>query len=170
MRLPNVSRSWNGSFGDKENKVMTEPTQLDIEAILRRLPHRFPFLLVDRVLSLSAGQSVVALKNVTINEAFFEGHFPQYRVMPGVLILEALAQAGGILAWESAQESEQGVEILYLAGIDAARFKRPVVPGDQLTLKAELKAKKRSVWKYACRAEVEGQLAAEAEITMVTRR
>lgn len=149
---------------------MTDPTQLDIEAILQRLPHRFPFLLVDRVLGLTADHSIVALKNVTINEAFFEGHFPQYRVMPGVLILEALAQAGGILAWESAQASEKGVEILYLAGIDDARFKRPVVPGDQLTLKAELTAKKRSVWKYACRAEVDGQVAAEATITMVTRR
>lgn len=149
---------------------MTDPTQLDIEAILQRLPHRFPFLLVDRVLSVNSGKSIVALKNVTINEAFFQGHFPQYRVMPGVLILEALAQAGGVLAWESAQAAEQGVEILYLAGINDARFKRPVVPGDQLTLKAELIAKKRSVWKYACRAEVDGQLVAEAEITMVTRK
>lgn len=148
---------------------MTEPNELDIEAILQRLPHRFPFLLVDRVLSFTPGESIVALKNVTINEAFFEGHFPQYRVMPGVLILEALAQAGGVLSWETARTAEPGVEILYLAAIDAARFKRPVVPGDQLMLRADLTAKKRSVWKYACRAEVDGALAAEAEITMVTR-
>lgn len=149
---------------------MTEPNELNVEAILERLPHRFPFLLVDRVLSFTPGESIVAIKNVTINEAFFQGHFPQYRVMPGVLILEALAQAGGVLAWETVHAADPGVEILYLAGINDARFKRPVVPGDQLRLNAELIAQKRSVWKYACRAEVDGQVAAEAEMTMVTRR
>jgi len=149
---------------------MTDNTQLDIEAILERLPHRFPFLLVDRVLSVIPGESIVALKNVTANEAFFVGHFPQYPVMPGVLIVEALAQAGGVLAWESANAAEQNVSILYLAGIEHARFKRPVVPGDQLILKAELKTHRRGLWKYVCRAEVDGQLAAEADVLMVTRK
>ena len=149
---------------------MTDPARLDIEKILERLPHRFPFLLVDRVLEVTPGKSIVAIKNVTFNEAHFLGHFPEVPVMPGVLIIEALAQAGGVLAWESANAEEQSVRILYLAGIDNARFKRPVQPGDQLVLNAELKARKRGVWKYYCHAEVDGQLAAEADVTMVTRR
>jgi 3-hydroxyacyl-[acyl-carrier-protein] dehydratase len=112
----------------------------------------------------------VALKNVTANEYFFAGHFPQYPVMPGVLIVEALAQAGGLLAWESANAAEQNVSILYLAGIENARFKRPVVPGDRLILKATLTAKRRGVWKYVCRAEVDDKVAAEADVLMITRR
>lgn len=149
---------------------MTDPEHLDIDAIVKRLPHRFPFLLVDRVLSVTAGKSIVALKNVSANEAFFVGHFPQYQVMPGVLVIEALAQAAGILAWESAGAADQNVSILYLAGIDDARFKLPVRPGDQLILNAELIAHRRGLWKYVCRAEVNGQVVAEANVRMVTRK
>lgn len=149
---------------------MTDPDHLDIEAIIRRLPHRFPFLLVDRVLSVTPGKSIVALKNVSANEAYFVGHFPQYQVMPGVLVIEALAQAGGILAWESAAAEDAGVTILYLAGIDDARFKLPVRPGDQLILNADLVAHRRGLWKYVCRAEVGGKVVAQANVRMVTRK
>ena len=149
---------------------MTDTKTLDIEAIINRLPHRFPFLLVDRVLSLIPGQSIVALKNVTVNESHFVGHFPQHPVMPGVLVVEALAQAGGVLAWESANAEEQSVTILYLVGLEKVRFKHPVTPGDQLILNAELTKHRRGVWRFTCVAEVDGKTAAEAEILMVTRK
>ena len=149
---------------------MTEATDIDIEAIISRLPHRFPFLLVDRVLSMTAGESIVALKNVTINEAHFAGHFPQHPVMPGVLIVEALAQAGGILAWESANSEDKKVTILYLVGLENVRFKQPVTPGDQLILKANLTKHRRGLWRFECVAEVDGKIAAEAEILMVNRK
>ena len=149
---------------------MTDTTAIDIEGIIERLPHRFPFLLVDRVLEITPGKSIVALKNVSFNEAHFAGHFPQYPVMPGVLVIEALAQAGGVLAWESAQAEEKHVTILYLAGLEEVRFKQPVRPGDQLILRADLKRHKRGVWRYECVATVDGQVAAEALIVMVTRK
>ena len=149
---------------------MTESSGIDIEGIIARLPHRFPFLLVDRVLSITAGKSIVALKNVSFNEAHFVGHFPQYPVMPGVLVVEAMAQAGGVLAWESAQAEERSVEILYLAGLEDVRFKQPVRPGDQLILKAELEKFRRGFWRFNCVAEVGGNVVAEAKILMVTRK
>jgi 3-hydroxyacyl-[acyl-carrier-protein] dehydratase len=149
---------------------MTDSKALDIEAIIARLPHRFPFLLVDRVLSVTAGESIVAIKNVTYNEAHFVGHFPQLPVMPGVLVVEALAQASGVLAWESAQAEEQGVTILLLAGLEDVRFKQPVRPGDQLVLKSQLLKHRRSVWRFRCVAEVGELVVAEAEIVMVTRK
>lgn len=149
---------------------MTESKTIDIEGVIARLPHRFPFLLVDRVLDFKAGEHIVALKNVTFNEAHFAGHFPQYPVMPGVLVVEALAQAGGVLAWESAREEEENVTILYLAGLEDVRFKHPVTPGDQLTLKAKLTRRKRALWRFECVAEVDGKVAAEAVILMVTRK
>ena len=149
---------------------MTEPHTLDIEGVIRRLPHRFPFLLVDRVLEVSPGKSIVALKNVTFNEAHFVGHFPQHPVMPGVLVIEALAQAGGVLAWESANAEEKNVTILYLVGLENVRFKHPVTPGDQLVLKAELTKHRRGLWRFECVGEVDGRVAAEAEILMVTRK
>ncbi len=149
---------------------MTEPRQLNIEEIIRRLPHRFPFLLVDRVLSITPGESIVAVKNVTFNEAHFAGHFPTHPVMPGVLVIEALAQAGGVLAWESANAEEKSVTILYLVGLEDVRFKHPVVPGDQLTLKANLTKHRRGLWRFECVAEVDGTVAAEARILMVTRK
>jgi 3-hydroxyacyl-[acyl-carrier-protein] dehydratase len=144
---------------------MTDEKPLDIEAVLHRLPHRYPFLLVDRVLSVTPGKSIVAIKNVTANEAFFVGHFPDHPVMPGVLVLEALAQAGGILAWESVTEADR-IWILYLVGIDEARFKQVVRPGDRLTLKVELAQRRRNLWRFTARAEVDGKLVAEAEFLM----
>lgn len=144
---------------------MTDKKTLDIDGIIERLPHRFPFLLVDRVLDLVPGKSIVAVKNASFNEAHFQGHFPGYPVMPGVLIIEALAQAGGILAWESAPESER-LWILYLVGIEETRFKQTVRPGDQLTLKMELDKRRRNLWFFTGRAEVDGKLAAETKILM----
>lgn len=144
---------------------MTEKMPLGLEAIMERLPHRFPFLLIDRVLSVTPGQSVVALKNVSGNEPFFQGHFPGYPVMPGVLVIEALAQAGGVLAWESVTE-EQRLWILYLVGIDNTRFKQPVRPGDQLILKVDLVQRRRNLWKYQGRAEVDGKVVAETDLLL----
>jgi 3-hydroxyacyl-[acyl-carrier-protein] dehydratase len=144
---------------------MTDEMPLGVEAILKRLPHRYPFLMVDRVLAVTPGKSIVAVKNVTANEAYFVGHFPDHPVMPGVLVLEALAQAGGVLAWESVGDDD-GIWILYLVGIDNARFKQTVRPGDQLLLKVELKQRRRNLWRYEARAEVDGNLVAEAEILM----
>ena len=149
---------------------MTDSKQLDIEAIIERLPHRFPFLLVDKVLSVTPGESIVAVKNVTFNEAHFVGHFPTHPVMPGVLVVEALAQAGGVLAWESANSEESSVRILYLVGLEKVRFKQPVRPGDQLILRATLTKHRRGLWRFDCVAEVDGDVAAEAEILMVTRK
>ncbi|HEX6998444.1 MAG TPA: 3-hydroxyacyl-ACP dehydratase FabZ [Gammaproteobacteria bacterium] len=143
---------------------MTESSGLHIEGILERLPHRFPFLLVDRVLEVTK-EKVVAIKNVTANEAYFQGHFPGYPVMPGVLIIEALAQAGGVLAWESATEEER-TSVLYFAGIENARFKLPVRPGDQLVLKVELVKRRRQLWCFTARAEVDGKLAVETELLL----
>ena len=147
---------------------MSEPSGYDIEQVVQRLPHRFPFLLVDRVLSVTPGQSIVALKNVTANEAHFVGHFPSHPVMPGVLVVEALAQAGGILAWESADAEERAVSILYLVGIENARFKLPVRPGDQLILRADLLKFKRGLWCFRCKAQVGERVAAEADILMTS--
>lgn len=142
---------------------MTEPSTLDVREVLAYLPHRYPFLLVDRVVECVPGSHVVALKNVTINEPFFPGHFPGNPVMPGVLIIEALAQATGILAYRTAQ-TMPGEEVYYLTGIDKARFKRPVVPGDQLMLHGRLERQLRSVWKFSVHAEVDGNLVARAEV------
>jgi 3-hydroxyacyl-[acyl-carrier-protein] dehydratase len=144
---------------------MSDTKTIDIEGILSRLPHRFPFLLVDRVLDVVPGKSIVAIKNVTANEAYFQGHFPEHPVMPGVLILEALAQAGGLLAYETASAAE-GISILYLAGIEESRFKQIVRPGDQLTLRVELDKHRRNLWRFTAVAEVDGKAVAEAHILM----
>ena len=136
---------------------------LDILAIMQRLPHRYPFLLIDRVIRLTAGDDIVALKNVTMNEPFFQGHFPAKPVMPGVLIIEALAQAGGVLASASRGPEKRG-EIIYFMGMDAVRFRRPVVPGDQLILEAKVLKMRSRVAKMAGRALVADQLVAEAEL------
>jgi 3-hydroxyacyl-[acyl-carrier-protein] dehydratase len=136
---------------------------LDIMAIMRRLPHRYPFLLIDRIITIIPGESIVALKNVTMNEPFFQGHFPSQPVMPGVLIVEALAQAGGVLASEIRAPEKQG-EIIYFMGMDQVRFRRPVVPGDQLILQARVLKMRAKVAKMAGRALVGEQLVAEAEL------
>ena len=138
--------------------------QMDIHDILKHLPHRYPFLLVDRVLSCEPGKSIHAYKNVSINEPFFVGHFPHHPVMPGVLIMEALAQAAGILSFKTAGEMPSETSLFFFAGIDKARFKRQVVPGDQLHLYVEITRRMRSVWKYNAVAKVDDEIAAEAEL------
>ncbi len=142
---------------------------LDIHAILEHLPHRYPMLLVDRVLELEKGKRILALKNVTINEPFFAGHFPHHPVMPGVLQIEALAQAAGILSFQTMGRISDGGSVYYFVGIDGARFKRPVVPGDQLKLEVEIVRIARSIWKYSGRATVDGQITAEAELMCTLR-
>jgi 3-hydroxyacyl-[acyl-carrier-protein] dehydratase len=142
---------------------MSEAFKLDIEGILAQMPHRYPFLMIDRVTECVPGSHVIALKNVTINEPFFPGHFPGNPVMPGVLIVEAMAQATGILAYATVQRSAAD-EVYYLAGVDNARFKRPVVPGDQLVLHGRLERQLRGVWRFAVHAEVDGQLVARADM------
>jgi 3-hydroxyacyl-[acyl-carrier-protein] dehydratase len=142
---------------------------IDIQEILELLPHRYPFVLVDRVLGFTPGKHIVALKNVTINEPFFTGHFPSRPVMPGVLIVEAMAQAAGLLSFKTPELNLTKGSIFYFAGIDHARFKRPVRPGDTLKLEAEVLKIVRGVGKFQCRATVDGQLAAEGEILAVLK-
>jgi 3-hydroxyacyl-[acyl-carrier-protein] dehydratase len=136
---------------------------LDIKEIIRLLPHRYPFLLVDRILEGEKMKNLVGLKNVTINEPFFQGHFPSEPIMPGVLILEGMAQAGGILAFYSMPEMV-GEKLVYFAGIDKVKFRRPVVPGDQLIYIVEVIKQKGKIWKMAGKAKVDDKLAAEAEL------
>ncbi len=144
-------------------------TQMDINQILQHLPHRYPFLLIDRVLSIDPGKQIVALKNVSMNEPFFPGHYPHHPVMPGVLIIEAMAQAAAILSFTSAGGKPDDNTVYYFVGIDGARFKRPVVPGDQLILKVTPLRNMRGLWKFSAVAEVDGQVAAEAEIMCTMR-
>lgn len=134
---------------------------MDIQAILEHLPHRYPFLLIDRVVQCEPGKSLTALKNVSFNEPYFQGHFPQQAVMPGVLILEAMAQATGVLAFKTNNGRDN---IYYLVGIDSARFKQTVVPGDQLVIEVEFKQAVRNVWKVDARAKVDGKVVASAEL------
>jgi len=142
---------------------------MDIHQILKRLPHRYPILLVDRVIALEKGKSIKALKNVTINEPFFQGHFPYRPVMPGVLMLEALAQAAALLAFDAMGKEPSEDLVYYFAGIDNARFKRPVEPGDQLTLDVEMVRMKAGIFKFNCSASVDGTLAVQAELTCAVR-
>ncbi|MDR1276341.1 MAG: 3-hydroxyacyl-ACP dehydratase FabZ [Candidatus Accumulibacter sp.] len=142
---------------------------MDIHAILEHLPHRYPFLLVDRVVEYELGKSIHAYKNVSVNEAFFVGHFPHRPVMPGVLIMEALAQAAGILSFKTMNAKPDANSIFYFVGIDNARFKRPVMPGDQLHLHVEIKRQSRGVWKYGAVARVDGEVAAEADLMCAQR-
>ena len=142
---------------------------MDAQEILRYLPHRYPLLLVDRVLEVEKGKRIVALKNVSMNEHFFVGHFPHYPVMPGVLIIEALAQTAAILTFVTIEKLPDENSLSYFAGIDRARFKRPVMPGDQLRLEAELTRNLRGVGKYDVRASVEGNVVAEAELMCAYR-
>jgi 3-hydroxyacyl-[acyl-carrier-protein] dehydratase len=143
---------------------MAESDMLDIEAIMRQLPHRYPFLMVDRVLECVEGKYVIAYKNVTVNEPFFQGHFPHRPVMPGVLIIEALAQAAGILAFKTVKVVPDLNTRFYFVAIDNARFRKPVVPGDQLMLKVTLKRSFKGIWKFDGVAEVDGKEVASAEM------
>ena len=143
---------------------------MDIHAILERLPHRYPILLVDRVLEVQKGVRIKALKNVTINEPFFGGHFPRRPVMPGVLMLEALAQAAALLSFETMGQQPDDRTVYYFAGIDGARFKRVVEPGDQLVLEVEVDRVRAGIWKYRARARVGDELACEAELMCTMRR
>jgi 3-hydroxyacyl-[acyl-carrier-protein] dehydratase len=143
---------------------------MDVNEIREYLPHRYPFLLVDRVVELVPGQSIVAYKNVSVNEPFFNGHFPDAPVMPGVLILEAMAQAAGILGFRTMDKKPADGSIYYFVGADNLRFKRPVVPGDRLQLEAAVVSEKRGIWKFDCRATVDGQLVSEASILCADRK
>ena len=141
---------------------MSEPFSMDIQAVMKQLPHRYPFLLVDRVIACVPGEYIEAIKNVTFNEPFFTGHFPHRPLMPGVMILEALAQAAGILAFKTAGVVPDEESRFYFVGIDRARFRRPVEPGDQLVLKARLERALRGIWKFSTVAEVDGREVASA--------
>ena len=146
---------------------MTET--MDINGVLEHLPHRYPFLLIDRIKAIELGKRIVALKNVTINEPYFQGHFPQRPIMPGVKILEAMAQAAGILVFRTQGDKPDANSVYYLAGIDKARFKRPVLPGDQLEIEVILERGVRGVWKFSCVARVEGNIACSAQLLCSVR-
>ena len=138
--------------------------ELNIQEVLAHLPQRYPILMIDRVKEIDPGKRIVALKNVSVNEPYFNGHFPGRPIMPGVLILEAMAQAAGLLVFASRRIKPDASSVYYYVGIDNARFKRPVVPGDQLEIEVVLERQLRSIGKFACAARVDGKLAAEASI------
>ena len=142
---------------------------MDIAEIRQRLPHRYPFLLVDRVVEINAGESIVAYKNLSVNEPFFQGHFPDQPIFPGVLLLEAMAQAAGILGFYSQDKTVDDDSTYYLAGADDVRFKRPCVPGDRVTLRATVLSTRRGIWKFDVSADVDGELAASARILCADR-
>ena len=144
-------------------------TTMDIHQIIKKLPHRYPFLLVDRVVEFEKDVRIKALKNVTINEPFFQGHFPNRPVMPGVLMLEALAQASALLSFSSEGEESNGERLYYFVGIDGARFKRVVEPGDQLILESRIERKKSGIYKYSAKAMVGDELAVEATLMCTVR-
>jgi 3-hydroxyacyl-[acyl-carrier-protein] dehydratase len=137
---------------------------MDLAEILQYLPHRFPFLMVDRVISCEPGKRLVALKNVSINEPFFQGHFPHHPVMPGVLVIEAMAQASAILSYKTVDKRPDDTSVVYFVGIDSARFKKPVFVGDQLIIYSELQRRARGFWKFSTQAKVNEALVAEAEL------
>lgn len=144
-------------------------SSMDIHEVMAHLPHRYPFLLVDRVLTCEPGKSIEAVKNVTINEPFFQGHFPHHPVMPGVLIMEALAQAAGILSFKTMGTLPDENSVFYFVGIDNARFKKPVTAGDQLHLHIEILRQMRGIWKFKAEARVDGEIVAEAELMCAKR-
>lgn len=143
---------------------------MDINEIKEYLPHRYPFLLIDRVVELVEGESIIAYKNISINEDVFNGHFPQAPVFPGVMILEAMAQASGILGFKTMNKKPQDGSLYLFAGVDDARFKRQVVPGDRLQLESRVVSEKRGIWKFDCKATVDGVLAASAIILCADRK
>ena len=142
---------------------------MDIAAIREHLPHRYPFLLVDRVVSLELGESIHAYKNLSINEPYFDGHFPDQPVFPGVLLVEAMAQAAGILGFKTMGKTPKDGSLYYLVGVDKLRFKRPRVPGDRVDLYANIVSERRGIWKFDVRSEVEGAICASATILCADR-
>ena len=142
---------------------------MDVTEIKKWLPHRYPFLLVDRVLELNIGESIVAYKNISVNEEVFNGHFPQAPIFPGVMIVEAMAQASGILGFKTIGKTPQDGSVYLFAGADKVRFRRQVVPGDRLQLEAKVVSEKRGIWKFDCVATVDGELAASATIMCADR-
>jgi 3-hydroxyacyl-[acyl-carrier-protein] dehydratase len=144
-------------------------TSMDIHEILDHLPHRYPFVLVDRVLSMELGKEITAIKNVTINEPFFPGHFPYHPVMPGVLIIEAMAQAAAILSFKTMNVKPSDDSVYYFAGIDNARFKKPVSPGDQIVLNVKIDRILKGIWKYSGVARVDGAIVAEAQMMCILK-
>lgn len=152
-----------------EINQLTHMATLDINQIKEYLPHRYPLLLVDRVLKWEANKSITAIKNVTINEEFFNGHFPHKPVMPGVMMIEALAQTAALLSFLSMGKKPGENEVVYFVGIDGARFKRPVEPGDQLKMEVEITRVARGIWKYKAKASVDGQTAVEADLMCTMR-
>jgi 3-hydroxyacyl-[acyl-carrier-protein] dehydratase len=143
--------------------------QLDIHEILNHLPHRYPFVLIDRVTDLKLNEEITAIKNVTINEPFFPGHFPYHPVMPGVLIVEAMAQAAAVLSFKTMNVLPSEDSVYYFAGIDNVRFKKPVSPGDQLILNVKIDRVLKGIWKYKAQAKVDDQIVAEAEMMCILK-
>lgn len=146
-----------------------ESTSMDIHEILEHLPHRYPFVLVDRVVSLELGKEIVAIKNVSVNEPYFPGHFPYHPVMPGVLIIEAMAQAAAILSFKTMDTKPSDDSVYYFAGIDSARFKKPVSPGDQIILNVKIDRILKGIWKYSGVASVDGAVVAEAQMMCILK-
>ena len=149
------------------NKI--DATSMDIHEILEHLPHRYPFVLVDRVVSLELGKEIVAIKNVSVNEPYFPGHFPYHPVMPGVLIVEAMAQAAAILSFKTMDTKPSDDSVYYFAGIDSARFKKPVSPGDQIVLNVKIDRILKGIWKYTGVATVDGAVVAEAQMMCILK-
>ena len=148
---------------------MIKKTSMDIHEILDHLPHRYPFVLIDKVISLELGKEITAIKNVTINEPFFPGHFPYHPVMPGVLIVEAMAQAAAILSFKTMDTKPSEESVYYFAGIDKARFKKPVGPGDQIILNVKIDRVLKGIWKYSGTAKVFEEVVAEASMMCILK-
>jgi len=149
---------------------MTKKTSMDIHEILDHLPHRYPFVLIDKVTSMNLGNEITAIKNVTINEPFFPGHFPYHPVMPGVLIVEAMAQAAAILSFKTMNAKPSEESVYYFAGIDKARFKKPVGPGDQIILNVKIDRVLKGIWKYSGTATVSDEVVAEASMMCILKK
>jgi len=147
----------------------TTDTTMNIHEILDHLPHRYPFVLIDRIVSMTLGEEVTALKNVTVNEPFFPGHFPYHPVMPGVLIVEAMAQAAAVLSFKTMDMKPTEESVYYFAGIDSARFKKPVSPGDQILLNVKIDRILKGIWKYKGIATVDGEVVAEASMMCILK-
>lgn len=170
LRMNNVAEISTGLAVPASSGGIAKPTLMDISKVLRLLPHRYPFLLIDRVVEFVPNERLVAVKNVTFNEPYFNGHFPARPVMPGVLVVEALAQATGILGMQSHPDKVDENTIYFFVGIDKARFKRPVEPGDQLLLEVIMKGNKRGIWMFSGTARVDGQVAVVVDNIMCTAR